>query len=1300
MDKLSSLLARRFLGDDQHIEKVGKEKETKDKNNTKEQSIGNFALFKYTTKLERVAIGVGTFFGLLQAVTQAFFLQTYMNVVNSFVNYSISTTNFTVDSSFTEDFKSGILLDGVLVFIVVGLANVVAVFLSTWLWSFVADRNIRRIRSLVFRSIMRQEIGWFDKQSAGELTIRLSEDVYNIWLGTGDKIADILLLTSRSIGGVIMAFVSGWKLTLVFICFMPLVAISLMTMITIIKVFTQIEVKAYGQAGYVAEEVLSSIRTVHAFSRQLYEGQRYENNLHRARKIGILKALMLGLGQLCMNLSLYSSFSILIWYGPLLIRNEPNNYDPGKVMVVFFGVLISTFSLGTVAPNLQSLAEARASATKIFEMIERKSLIDVTRTDGIQEQIMGDIELNRVSFAYPARVDQQIFDEFSLTIKRGQTVALVGSSGCGKSTILQLLQRFYDPDRGKVLIDGHDLRSLNLNNYRRSVGIVSQEPVLFFGTIAENIELGNPGCSKDEIISAAKTANAHDFIMELPKAYDTVIGEGGASLSGGQKQRIAIARAIISQPRILLLDEATSALDTESEKIVQQALDKAIEDRTTVVVAHRLSTIKNADMIYVLDRGTIVEQGLHDDLIKKHGLYYELVTAQSTQRTGETDRRPIYPEKFILKETSSIDDFAESSDEEFDFDGALQPRVTFSETSEVKVKKSSMLHRLKKGTKKFFRRNLLDIRLMTEIMTFNINEIGYILGGIICSVMVAAILPVFSVIFTMLYEVFTMPPNQQSSTTRKLSLAIFGIGALGGLSTLGYSYFLGKSGEELTFRMRSRSFASMVAQDMSFFDQENNRVGALLTRLSLDASQLKGMTGQRLAVIIQSIAYLVIGGTLCFVYSWQIALAMLAMSPLVLIAGVVQGQKVVRTSKVKTSKKKKSKSESYEEEAGKVTSETLNNIRTVVSMRREDIFIDKYEFFYKKLYKQSIAINWKTAIGNGISQSVQFFVFGVAIGVGMQLLITGKVEFYNIFRVIALVNMVGSAVGRGSAFLVDFESAKKSASSILATIKQQPLIDSISDDGIKPHEAIKNNISAKDVSFCYPTRPFLEVLRKISFTAHDGVATAFVGPSGCGKSTIIALILRFYDAQAGELFLDKYNVKSLNIKWLRSRIGFVQQEPVLFDVTIRENILYGLPEGEGTTQMIQEAARLANIHTDITRLPLGYETKVGAKGTQLSGGQKQRIAIARALIRNPSILLLDEATSALDTTSEKVVQAALDEAQQSRTTISIAHRLATIKNCGHIIVINQGGIVEAGTQDELLRMNGLYAQLANAQSLA
>ncbi|GFO46406.1 multidrug resistance protein 1 [Plakobranchus ocellatus] len=390
---------------------------------------------------------------------------------------------------------------------------------------------------------------------------------------------------------------------------------------------TTLERKAYAQAGNVAEEVFSSIRTVQAFNGQEKEALRYEKSLTDAKKYGIKKSMASGLGQGASWGIILSTWGLGFWYGGKLVRDD--DYEVHEMMAVFITALVGCQCFGLALPAIMTVNTGRAAAFGVFQILDRKSKIDSFSEDGLQPQTLtGNIALKGVHFTYPSRQDVKILNGLDLTVPAGQTVALVGQSGCGKSTVVQLLQRFYDPDAGKVCLDGVDIRDINIRWLRQHIGIVGQEPVLFATTIAENIKYGREGATMEEVIRACKNANAYDFIMKMPDGFDTHVGERGAQLSGGQKQRIAIARALVKNPRILLLDEATSALDTESEAVVQDALDKASKGRTTLVIAHRLSTIIGADAIFVFNKGLVAERGTHAQLMAQRGIYYELVSSQ------------------------------------------------------------------------------------------------------------------------------------------------------------------------------------------------------------------------------------------------------------------------------------------------------------------------------------------------------------------------------------------------------------------------------------------------------------------------------------------------------------------------------------------------------------------------------------------------------------------------------------------------------------------------------------------------
>ncbi|XP_031794385.1 ATP-dependent translocase ABCB1 [Sarcophilus harrisii] len=516
------------------------------------------------------------------------------------------------------------------------IALVLAAYIQVSFWTLAAGRQVKKIRENFFHAIMRQEIGWFDIHDVGELNTRLADDVSKINDGIGDKIGMLFQAVATFLTGFIVGFTRGWKLTLVILAISPVLGLSAAIWAKILSSFTEKESLAYAKAGAVAEEVLAAIRTVIAFGGQKKALKRYNRNLEEAKNIGIKKAITANISMGIAFLLIYASYALAFWYGTSLILSK--EYSIGQVLTVFFSILMGAYSIGQASPNIAAFANARGAACEIFRIIDNNPTIDSYSMNGHKpDNIKGNLEFKNVHFTYPSRKEVKILKGLNLKVYSGQTVALVGNSGCGKSTTIQLIQRLYDPTEGMVTIDGQDIRTLNVRYLREITGVVSQEPVLFATTIAENIRYGREDVTMEEIEKAVKEANAYDFIMKLPHKFDTLVGERGAQLSGGQKQRIAIARALVRNPKILLLDEATSALDTESEAVVQVALDKAREGRTTIVIAHRLSTVRNADIIAGFEGGVIVEQGNHDELMKQEGVYFKLVTMQTTGNQIESE---------------------------------------------------------------------------------------------------------------------------------------------------------------------------------------------------------------------------------------------------------------------------------------------------------------------------------------------------------------------------------------------------------------------------------------------------------------------------------------------------------------------------------------------------------------------------------------------------------------------------------------------------------------------------------------
>lgn len=506
------------------------------------------------------------------------------------------------------------------IFAVVGFSTAMRAYLFT----VAGERVVMRLRQDLFGSLIGQEVGFFDAHRTGELTNRLASDTTVLQNTVTVNVSMGLRFLLSAVGAIGILMWQSWQLTLLMLAVVPLVAIGAAFYGRSLRRISKQVQDALAAATAVAEESLSGIRTVRAFAREALELDRYSAAVTGAFELARRRAALGATFQGVVSFAGYAAIGVVLWYGGVLLIN--GQMTMGELTSFLLYTFTVAFSIGALSGLYEDFSKAVGASSRVFELLDRQSV--VVSGDQKVDALRGEVALSEVVFAYPTRPEAPVLQGLTLSIHPGEVVALVGPSGGGKSTVAALLSRFYDPQGGQIALDGKPLETLDADWLREQVGVVSQEPILFASSIIDNIRYGRMTATKEEVIAAARAANAHDFISDFPDGYETMVGERGVRLSGGQKQRVAIARAILKDPRVLVLDEATSALDAESEHLVQEALDRLMAGRSTLVIAHRLSTIQDADRVVVLSEGRVVQQGSHDELIAVDGLYRRLVERQ------------------------------------------------------------------------------------------------------------------------------------------------------------------------------------------------------------------------------------------------------------------------------------------------------------------------------------------------------------------------------------------------------------------------------------------------------------------------------------------------------------------------------------------------------------------------------------------------------------------------------------------------------------------------------------------------
>ncbi|KAJ9559189.1 hypothetical protein OSB04_013803 [Centaurea solstitialis] len=1197
--------------ENQEMEMEGENSKNAEKDHKGGSSVGFGELFRFADRLDYVLMGIGTIGAFVHGCSLPIFLRFFADLVNSFGSNPNDTDKMTQE-----------VLRYAFYFLVVGAA----IWASSWAeiscWMWTGERQSTKMRIKYLEAALSQDIKYFDTEvRTSDVVFAINTDAVMVQDAISEKLGNFIHYMATFVSGFVVGFTAVWQLALVTLAVVPLIAVIGAIHTTTLAKLSSKSQDALSEAGNIAEQTIAQIRTVFAYVGESRALQSYSAALKISQKLGYKTGLSKGLGLGATYFTVFCCYALLLWYGGYLVRHHYTN--GGLAISTMFSVMIGGLPIGSKYVRIR---KSTVAAAKIFQIIDHKPTVDRNSETGLE------LDSSRRSCR--------------------KNIALVGSSGLGKAPLFPSL-------KGEVMLDGHDIKGLKLRWLREQIGLVSQEPALFATTIKENILLGRPDASMVEIEEAARVSNAHSFIIKLPDAYDTQVGERGLQLSGGQKQRIAIARAMLKNPAILLLDEATSALDSESEKLVQEALDRFMIGRTTLVIAHRLSTIRKADLVAVLQQGSVLEIGTHDDLMAKgeNGVYAKLIKLQEVahetaiNNARKSSARPSSARNSvsspIITRNSSygrspysrrLSDFSTS-----DFSLSLEGGYPNYRLEKLPFKEqASSFWRLAK---------------------MNSPEWAYALVGSVGSVICGSLSAFFAYVLSAVLSVYYNPDHKYMiQEIGKYCYLLIGVSSAALIFNTLQHFFWDVVGENLTKRVREKMLAAVLKNEMAWFDQEENESSRVAARLSLDANNVRSAIGDRISVSCRT-------PPSCW---WRAR-------PVSFYSGGSPGSccgfpargcgnRIAGFS---------GDLEGAHAKATQLAGEAVANMRTVAAFNSESKIV--------KLFTASLNVPlrrcfWKGQIagsGFGMAQFLLYASYALGLWYASWLVKHGISDFSKTIRVF-MVLMVSANVRVRPPRPENRDRTRRSGL----------------DPGPRPPPR-RSRTQTHRLLLPFPSRH--PGLPRSLPPGPAGKTLALVGPSGCGKSSVIALVQRLYEPSSGRVTIDGKDIRKYNLKSLRRHIAVVPQEPCLFADTIYENIAYG--NESATEAEIVEAATLANAHKFVSSLPDGYNTFVGERGVQLSGGQKQRVAIARAFLRKAEIVLLDEATSALDAESERCIQEALERVCSGKTTIIVAHRLSTIRNAHTIAVIDDGKVAEQGSHSYLLKnhVDGCYAKMIQLQ---